>query len=79
MLKSLKHVGEVCNRRNITCSVCGQAPSVYPEFARKLVEYGFTSMSVNPDVIERTRRIVASAEKAFLLKQARAYLHKKED
>ncbi len=74
VLKSLKHIGEVCNKRNITCSVCGQAPSVYPEFAKRLVEYGFTSMSVNPDTIERTRRIVASAESALMLKHARVHL-----
>ena len=79
VLKALKHVGEVCNRRNITCSVCGQAPSVYPEFAKRLVEYGFTSMSVNPDVVERTRRIVASAEKALLLKHARVHLMRDKD
>ncbi|MCC7552558.1 phosphoenolpyruvate synthase [Candidatus Micrarchaeota archaeon] len=79
VLKSLKHIGEVCNKRNITCSVCGQAPSVYPEFAKRLVEYGFTSMSVNPDTIERTRRIVASAESALMLKHARVHLMRDKD
>ncbi len=79
ILKSLRHIGETCNKRKITCSVCGQAPSVYPSFAQKLVEYGFTSMSVNSDVIERTRRIVASAEKALLLKHARVHLMRDED
>jgi pyruvate,water dikinase len=28
----------------------------------KLVEWGITSVSVNPDVIDRTRKIVAAAE-----------------
>jgi pyruvate,water dikinase len=49
-------------RRGVTCSVCGQAPSFYPEFTQKIVEWGITSVSVNPDMIERAREIVASAE-----------------
>ena len=58
-----------CNAHGVTVSLCGQAPSVYPEFAEKLVEFGVTSMSVNPDVVERTRRIVASAENKVMLKR----------
>jgi pyruvate,water dikinase len=42
---------------------------VYPDFAEKLVEFGITSMSVNPDAVERTRRVVASAEMKVLLKK----------
>jgi len=71
VLDSIKHVIQRCNSRNITVSLCGQAPSVYPEFAEKLVEFGITSMSVNPDMIENVRRIVASAERKLLLKHAR--------
>jgi pyruvate,water dikinase len=53
-------------RRNVTCSVCGQAPSFYPEFTEKIVEWGITSVSVNPDMIEKTREVVASAEAKIL-------------
>ena len=35
-------------RRGITVSICGQAPSVYPEVTEKLVEWGLTSVSVSP-------------------------------
>jgi len=67
VLRSLKRVITTCNRFGVTSSLCGQAPSVYPEFAEKLVEFGITSMSVNPDAVERTRRIVASAEQKIML------------
>jgi pyruvate,water dikinase len=67
VLRSLKRVITTCNRFGVTSSLCGQAPSVYPEFAEKLVEFGITSMSVNPDAVERTRRIVASAEQKIIL------------
>ena len=56
----------------ITCSICGQAPSNYPDYAEKLVRWGITSVSVNPDVIDRTRRNIASAEQRMLVSLARA-------
>jgi pyruvate,water dikinase len=50
-------------RKGITCSICGQAPSVYPEITEKLVSWGITSISVTPDMIDETRQIIANAEK----------------
>ena len=44
--------------------LCGQAPSDYPEFAKFLVECGIDSMSLNPDAVLRTTRLVADAERA---------------
>ncbi|MBA7596300.1 Phosphoenolpyruvate synthase [subsurface metagenome] len=49
-------------RRGITSSICGQAPSFYPELTEKLVEWGITSVSVSPDAIEQTREIIAKVE-----------------
>jgi pyruvate,water dikinase len=48
--------------RGLTVSICGQAPSVYPEVTERLVEWGATSVSVSPDMIDRTREIIAAAE-----------------
>lgn len=48
-------------RRKI--GICGQAPSDFPEFAEFLVECGIDSMSLNPDVVLKTRLAVAEAEK----------------
>lgn len=53
----------------LMAGICGQAPSVYPEITRKLVEWGVTSISVSPDVIERTRQIVYEAEKEAVSKK----------
>ena len=52
----------IARRRGITASICGQAPSVYPEVTEKLVEWGITSVSVSPDMLDRTREIIANAE-----------------
>jgi len=50
-------------KRGVTVSICGQAPSVYPELTAKLVEWGITSVSVSPDAIESTREIIAPVER----------------
>jgi len=52
-------------------SICGQAPSVHPEYADLLVRAGIDAISVNIDVIERTRALVAAAERRVLLAGAR--------
>jgi pyruvate,water dikinase len=59
---SIEKVVRTCKARGITCSICGQAPSVYPEITEKLVEWGCTSVSVSPDMIDVTRDIIAAAE-----------------
>jgi pyruvate,water dikinase len=52
-------------------SICGQAPSVHPEYAELLVRAGIDAISVSVDVIDRTRALVAAAERRVLLDAAR--------
>ena len=66
VLQSLEKIATTCRRRKIRCSICGQAPSVYPKLVEMLVDWGVTSVSVSPDVIEKTREIVYEAEKKIL-------------
>jgi pyruvate,water dikinase len=51
----------------VKTSICGQAPSVYSEVTRFLVKCGIDKISINPDVIERTRELVAQVEHKLLL------------
>jgi len=43
--------------------ICGQAPSVYDELVERLVALGITSISVNPDAVNRVRRVIYETEK----------------
>jgi pyruvate,water dikinase len=52
-------------------SICGQAPSVHAEYAELLVRAGIDAISVNMDVVDRTRRLIAAAEQRVLLDAAR--------
>jgi pyruvate,water dikinase len=76
VLGAIRDIVTTCRRLGITCSICGQAPSVYPDLTEKLVEWGIDSISVNPDVLERTRCIIAAAEQRVLLNGAREHLSK---
>ncbi|MFO8143326.1 MAG: phosphoenolpyruvate synthase [Dehalococcoidales bacterium] len=60
---SLERAIKVANSMGVSSSICGQAPSVYPELTERLVRCGITSVSVSPDMIGVTREIIARAEK----------------
>ena len=63
---ALERIVKICRKKGVASSICGQAPSAYPDLVEKLVEWGITSISVNPDAIKRTREIVHEAEKKLL-------------
>tara|TARA_B100000745_G_C20074667_1_gene367003 strand:- start:383 stop:712 length:330 start_codon:yes stop_codon:yes gene_type:complete len=65
VIQSIEHVVKQCIARGVAVSICGQAPSVYPEFTKKLVEWGVTSVFVTPDMINETKRVHAASELAF--------------
>lgn len=62
VLWALEHIIKTCHKRGITSSVCGQAPSSHPDVAEFLVKNGVTSVSVTPDVIDKTREVIYQTE-----------------
>ncbi len=67
--RAIKNLIDNAHQHGKTVSICGQAPSVYPEFTRFLVESGIDSISANPDAVIQTRRIVAQVEQRILLEK----------
>lgn len=63
----IQYVIKTCRKRGVSVSICGQAPSIYPEITEMMVKAGTTSVSVTPDMIIQTRKIIASVEKRLLL------------
>jgi pyruvate,water dikinase len=71
VLAMIRAIIAECHRLGVTCSICGQAPSVHPDYAERLVRWGIDSISVNPDAVDRTRANIAAAEQRLLLDRAR--------
>ena len=51
------------HRHHRHVGICGQAPSDFPDVARRLVEFGIDSISLNPDTVLHTASVVADAER----------------
>jgi pyruvate, water dikinase len=60
--EAIRMLVEGAHEKGKTVSICGQAPSVYPDFAAYLIGLGIDSMSVNPDVVAKTRKLVHELE-----------------
>ncbi len=76
VLAAIKMLIEKAHSKGATVSICGQAPSVYPEIVEFLVEAGIDSISVNPDAVISTRRLVASIERKVMMKKLNKLLEK---
>jgi pyruvate,water dikinase len=59
------------NELGLHTSICGQAPSVHPEYAELLVRAGIEAISVNIDAVDRARKLIAAAERRVILEAAR--------
>ncbi len=66
---AFEKVIKACAKEGVTTSMCGQAPSDYPELVEKLVSWGITSVSVNADAVDHVRATVAAAEHRFVTKK----------
>jgi len=67
--RAIRLLIQLAHRDGKTVSICGQAPSVYPEFTEFLVRSGIDSVSVNPDAVVSTRKHVASVEQRITIEK----------
>lgn len=62
VLKMLDMAIDGAKKLNRPIGICGQAPSDYPEISKLLVRNGITSISVTPDAVLKTIRVVVDVE-----------------
>nr|WP_155746520.1 putative PEP-binding protein [Scytonema sp. UIC 10036] len=77
VMDAIAQLIQMAQKANIPCSLCGQAPVLYPEIIEQLVRWGITSISVEPEAVERTCRAIARAEQKVILEAARRWLKDK--
>ncbi|MBU2701513.1 pyruvate [Sporomusaceae bacterium BoRhaA] len=79
--RAIRHLIDVAHQAGKTVSICGQAPSVYPDFAEFLIKSGIDSISVNPDAVKMTKKLVAQVEQRLVLDKltGRGVMNKEDD
>ncbi len=66
IIKVIEHVINRCLKNNVTVSICGQAVTDYSDILEPLIKAGITSVSVNPDAIDRVRETIYQLEKKLI-------------
>lgn len=69
--RSISHLIKVAHANGKTVGICGQGPSVYPEFTEFLVREGIDYVSLNPDTVVKTKKMIASVEQKIILEGLR--------
>ncbi len=54
--KMIKRVIKACRKNNKYSGICGEAPSIWPEFAKFLIDNKIESISLNPESVIKTIR-----------------------
>lgn len=65
--RAIKHLIDVAHKDGKTVSICGQLPSIYPEFCEFLIKCGIDSISVNPDTVIHAKNLAAQIEQKMVL------------
>jgi len=66
VIKMLETIIKKCSQNEIETCICGYAASDQ-EIVKKLVEFGITSISTNPDQILKMRRFVDNVENSIIM------------
>ena len=76
VLRAIAYTMAVCRKHGVTTSICGQAPSVYPDYLEFMIRCGCTSVSVNPDTVVSARKSVAVMEQKIQMEKALGITYK---
>ncbi len=71
VMRAIKQLISQAKIAGIPCSICGDAPALYPEIIDDLIRWGITSISVNVNAVEQTYQAIARAEQRLILEAAR--------
>jgi len=59
----IKNLITTAKKHNTKVGICGQGPSDFPDFSAFLVEDGIDTISVTPDSVLKTLKVISEVEK----------------
>ncbi|MEM7770679.1 MAG: putative PEP-binding protein [Cyanobacteria bacterium P01_A01_bin.37] len=65
VMRAIEQLVKTAQQLGIPCSICGEAPSQYPELVRQFVKWGVTSISVTASSVEAIHGAIAQVESAL--------------
>ncbi|MEG4332466.1 PEP/pyruvate-binding domain-containing protein [Microcoleus sp. AT9_A2] len=75
VMRAIEQLIKQARAVGIPCSICGDAPALYPDTVESFVRWGISSISVNVDAVEQTSRAIVRAEQRLLLEAARSIIN----
>lgn len=69
VLWAIERTIKTCHKYGVSSSICSQSASLSPDLLEKLVEWGISSVSVAPDVIESSREKIFDIERRLIEKR----------
>jgi len=75
VMRAIEQLIKQARAAGIPCSICGDAPALYPDTVESFVRWGISSISVNVDAAEQTSRAIVRAEQRLLLELARSIIN----
>lgn len=75
VMRAIEQLIKQARAAGIPCSICGDAPALYPDTVESFVRWGISSISVNVDAVEQTSRAIVRAEQRLLLEAARSIIN----
>ncbi|MEG3834363.1 putative PEP-binding protein [Microcoleus sp. Z1_C3] len=75
VMRAIEQLIKQARAVGIPCSICGDAPALYPDTVESFVRWGISSISVNVDAAEQTSRAIVRAEQRLLLELARSIIN----
>lgn len=75
IFKAIAHLVKAARQAGIPCSICGQAPVLYPQLVDQLIRLGITTISVEAEAVNATYNAIARAEHRLCLEVARQSLN----
>ncbi len=65
--RAIAQLAQTATQLGIPCSICGQVTAHYPQMIEHLIQWGVTSISVEPGALAATQQAIAQAEQAVSL------------